>query len=131
MQFPEVVSKVVSSSYPMENIINFSDWLLLELNDREWTQADLARKAKIKTATLSRIMTGARNAGKQTAESIATALDYPPEFVFRMAGILPPDREKNPTDEELLHLYNQLDPDEQEEIRKWVRFKVEENKKKK
>jgi len=35
----------------------------------------------------------------------------------------------NPTDEELLHLFNQLDSEQQEEIRKRVRFIVKENKK--
>lgn len=110
--------------------ILFSDWLSKELKKREWNQSDLARRAGVTRGGISNLLNNVRNPGPEILEGIAKALDYPPTVVFRKAGLLPKEEEYNPTNEELLHLYNQLDENEQEEIRKWIRFKVEENKRK-
>lgn len=45
-----------------------------------------------------------------------------------MVGLLPPERKGNPTDEELLHLFDQLAEGEQKEILEWVGFKMEKRK---
>lgn len=68
---------------------NFGDWLQKQLYDKGWRQAELARRASITDATLSRIMTGTRQVGPDVANSLARALGEPPERVFREAGLLP------------------------------------------
>ncbi len=112
----------------MESTVEFSDWLLEELNKREWNQADLVRKSKLKSSTLSRLITGQRNPGKKTAKAIALALGYPPEYIFRLAGILPPERETDPTEEELIYLYGTLTESERQEALDWLRYKSEKKK---
>lgn len=108
----------------------FSDWLSDEMNKKGWSQSELARQASVTRGGISNLINNVRNPGPEILEGVAKALDYPVEFVFRKAGILPPAREEDPTDEELLHLYDQLSEEEQTEIRDWIRFKVEQNKKK-
>jgi transcriptional regulator with XRE-family HTH domain len=67
----------------------FGEWILKELENRGWTQAELSRRAEIADATLSRIISGMRQAGPEAALAIARALGEPPEKIFRLAGILP------------------------------------------
>ncbi len=71
----------------------FGDWLQGELKRRDWIQADLARAAGMKTATISRIVNGLQRCGESSCRKIAKALDLPPEAVMREAGILPPARD--------------------------------------
>lgn len=71
----------------------FGDWLLLQLEDRGWSQSELARRAGLGNATLSRIISGTRKLGPETAISIAEALGESPAKVFRLAGLLPPINE--------------------------------------
>ena len=68
---------------------SFSRWIKTELEKRDWKPADLARNARIKDATLSRILSGSRNAGPSACNGIAQAFGLSPEVVFRRAGLLP------------------------------------------
>ena len=76
--------------------MRFQEWLQQELNERDWTYADLADRAHIGKSTISMIMSEVRNPGSETCRAIARALTLPPEIVFRKAGLLPP----TPDDEE-------------------------------
>lgn len=69
--------------------MEIGDWLLEEMEKRGWTQAELARRAEIADATLSRIISGTRQAGPEAALSIARALGESPITVYRLAGLLP------------------------------------------
>jgi len=71
----------------------FSDWLLAELEKREWSQSDLARRAKVSNAAISDVLSGRRNVGRNLAASIAEGLKLPIEDVYREAGILPKAKE--------------------------------------
>ena len=74
---------------------NFVDWLEVELRKKSWSRAELARRASLNQSSLSMIWSGQRNPGKDLCESVARALGYPPEIVFRAAGILPQVPETN------------------------------------
>ena len=50
------------------------DWLLAELNRRNWSQNELGRRAKISSATVSNLITGAKKPEQETLKSIANAL---------------------------------------------------------
>lgn len=88
---------------------SFSEWLLLTLEKKGWSQSDLARAAHISTGTISDVVSGRRRVGKDMATSIAGALKLPPEQVFRAAGILPPELD-DPWVEEMSHKLTRLSP---------------------
>lgn len=68
----------------------FVDWLQAELNQRNWTQADLARRSRVTQTHISRIMNGMRRPGPQAVTNIARALHVPQEEAFERAGLLAP-----------------------------------------
>jgi transcriptional regulator with XRE-family HTH domain len=106
----------------MEQFVN---WLQEELDDRGWSQAELARRSKMTTATISHIFTGERRPGPETCTGIATALKYPPEVVFRKAGLLP---EEDPIETDIkIRAYKiaRLDDQDREEIDRLIEIKLE------
>ncbi len=93
---------------------------------RNWSQADLARHSKVSPPQITRIMSGERNVGNDALLGIAKALKLSPTFVFRMAGILPPDSEadeKNKLIEDVEQLMNGLPPEEQENVAEYIRMR--------
>jgi len=105
--------------------VTFVKWLDTELDKRNLNRSQLARKAGISHASLSIIYSGDRNPGVEVCTAIANALKLPPEPVYRMAGLLPPERKDEPSFDELKFWYNQMTPDEQEEFLELGRLKVE------
>lgn len=110
--------------------MKFSVWLNKEMEIKGLSQNRLAKLAGVSQGAIAHVINGRRNPGPELCEGVARAFKIPPEDVFRIAGLLPPAREEDPTDDELLFLYDQLSEEEQAEIREWIRFKVEQNKKK-
>jgi len=66
------------------------EWLLEQIEERGWTQAELARRAGLAQSTLNRIINETRQLGPDAALAIARALGERPETVYRLAGLLPP-----------------------------------------
>jgi len=109
----------------------FSDWLLMELNERGWSQSDLARKANINRQVVSSYINNPnKNHDPEILKMIARAFEYPPDYVFRAAGKLPPISEIDNNISEIVYLLDQLPIQEQKEILDLIRFKVERNKNK-
>ena len=67
----------------------FADWLNSELENRGWSQSELARRAGINQVTVSRIINEGRKVGPSVAKKIAHALGVREEEVFRKVGLLP------------------------------------------
>ena len=107
---------------------NFPEWLLGEIEKRGWTQAELARRAEVTPAQISRVLSQAQQPGPDTCTGIARALRISPEEVFRRAGLLPPQPEETPTSRELLYMFMQLDDQDQERILSITRTFLEEKK---
>lgn len=107
----------------MFSMESFSDWLLNELKQREISQSELARLAKIGTGTISNIMSGNRKVGQDTLQAIAHALKLPPETVFRAAGLLPQQTPENETIEQITHLTKELPPQEQQDILEFIKLR--------
>jgi transcriptional regulator with XRE-family HTH domain len=103
----------------------FGAWLSDEIQKRGISQIQLARKAEITPAQISRLISGSRGAGEKTLNAIAKGLDLPPEIVFRAAGFLPPKKKSSSDFDELVFLIEQLSPSERQEIEELVRFKIE------
>ncbi len=73
------------------NALDFPSWLQDQLDAKEWRSTDLARRAKISDAAVSRILRGERKADHETLKAFAKALDISPLIILRRAGVVPPD----------------------------------------
>ena len=102
----------------------FSEWLRKEINNRNWTQAELAERSSVPSATISRIINNTRDPGPEIANKLAKALNYPPELLFRKAGLLPETKEYaiNPALDEANQLLNELPKEYQKQALQLIRF---------
>jgi transcriptional regulator with XRE-family HTH domain len=112
----------------MSNVIEFSEWLEAELQERGWNAQDLARTAGIHPSHLYRVLNRERNPGPDVCVAIAAALRLPPDLVFRQAGILPdaPISEPSTETRQMMALFNQLSDDDQRSILVMLRALVQE-----
>lgn len=92
------------------------EWLNEELQKRNWTRAELARRGGFNSSSLYLLDSGRRRPGPEICEGIARALNLPVEAVFRHAGLLPPVPESSPVSEELAYINRQLPPSKQLEL---------------
>lgn len=105
------------------------EWANAELVKRDWSAADLARKSGISPTHISKVFSEQRKPGNDFLTGLARAFNYPPEFVYRMAGVLPPATEATNMGE-IEHLFVQLPAAKREEYTRLLRFWVEEEKRK-
>lgn len=96
---------------------------LLKLMDREAiNQTELAMRIGVKPSHVSRLISGERQASKETLVAIARALHVPPEQVMRAAGVLP---ERSPDDESIAEIgehFNSLSEDDRRNVLEYVRM---------
>lgn len=85
----------------------FNDWLLSQLQNMNWSQADLARYSGLTKGAISKYLSG-RTPDEAALRKIAHALKLPPELVFEKAGILPSKPELSPIKRKLAHLAQDL-----------------------
>jgi transcriptional regulator with XRE-family HTH domain len=64
----------------MEN--KFSEWLVNELNKRNWTQKELARKSGLNPSTINYIIKHHRGLGLKSVNRLAQALGIPEELII-------------------------------------------------
>lgn len=95
------------------------------LIDRDWSQAELSRRAGVSRSTISKIMSGERGPGSEFCQSVAQAFNMPEEEVFRIAGLLSPDPDIDPMLEEINHKLATLPPDLQEEALNYLNYLIE------
>lgn len=107
----------------------FNDWLLKELKQRDWLQADLARASGLTTAAISRYING-RAPEETSIKKIARAFNLPPEIVFRAAGILPPATTIDEETEQIIFEASKLNPQDRAEVIAFIRMKQNLRKKK-
>lgn len=105
--------------------MDFSNWLLEQLQKTGWNQSELASHAGVTRTAISDVISGRRKAGSELCIAISQALKLPPETVFRYAGLLPPIPPNTEQKGELLYLFEQL-PENQKQIAiDYIRFLVE------
>jgi transcriptional regulator with XRE-family HTH domain len=102
----------------------FNDWLLSQLQERGWSQADLHRASGLTTAAVSRYLQG-RIPNEAALRKIARAFRLPAEEVFRHAGILPPASKKDELIEKIVHELNDLPEEARDEIYQYVQLRRE------
>ena len=94
----------------------FSKWLQEEIDKREWTQADLARKTNLSRAAVSQVLSENRRPGPEFCRATAHALDLPEEEVFRQAGLLSPKLEEPPGLGKWIRMFILADEDERDRM---------------
>lgn len=90
------------------------DWLTKEMEERGWSQRELARRAKINYTTVSKVMAGQARVTYNFCAAISKPLGKEPIEVFRIAGLLPPSggkmNELSQDERELIEAYRELTP---------------------
>lgn len=114
--------EIVSECFQMK--ADFSEWLILEIKKRGWSQADLARETGITSGGVSNLFNSTRGPSPETCISIARAFGYPPELVFRKAGLLPEKSETDQITEQAIFLFKQLGLGDKEEIIELMEAKI-------
>ncbi len=105
--------------------MDFSEWLVDELKQREWSNADLAKAAGISRGSVTNIISGIRSPGTDICEAIARAFKIPPEVVYRHAGLLPPALEPDEKRQELVHLFELMNDNNREDTIDYARMKLQ------
>lgn len=119
--------KYIASEFEINAIIlsveiDFSEWLTNEIGLRGWTWYKLATKAGLSTGTIYNIRDGVRGVGPDAATAIADALKLDPEYVMRVAGLLPPERnEPSATTQEIIQLVERIPARDQQHLLEIVR----------
>lgn len=111
----------------------FGDWLRKILEEKGWSQSDLARAARRSRAAISSAMSGTRGIGPSLATSIAQALKLPREEVYRAAGLLPPMMTKSELIDRIIHEMDDLPPEDKEQVLAYIEMmrKLKEKRRKK
>ena len=96
-------------------------WLATELEKRGWSIREAARRAGISHMPFTSILSGQGNPGLVAYKGIARAFDMPLEEVLRIAGELPTNPPPVRDEDEVLHLYRQVDPADRACLRRALR----------
>lgn len=103
--------------------IDFANWLIEEMEKREWSQSDLARKANINRQVISTYVQRKRTKpDEDVLISIAHAFKLPPEIVFRAAGLLPPAVHIDDDMQQIIHEIDKLPKQDREEVLAYIRM---------
>lgn len=103
----------------------FRDWILVELNKRGMTQADLARASGVTSAAISRLLSEQRVPAPETCMGIARAFNLPPEDVYRRAGLLPDTGEPDDLLTRIIaNIAEKLDEGRREELKNYAEYQL-------
>ena len=97
-------------------------WLSEELEQRGWTHSELGRRAGVSQAAISNILSGNREAGADFCVKIAQALNEAPEKVLRLAEILPPASDDDPSLSEIIDTLRNMSPNQRKETLHYIRY---------
>lgn len=94
----------------------FSEWLLKQMSDKEWTQADLVRASGLTRSTISYYLSPkSKRPDDEALKKIARAFNLPVDFVFEQANKLSPKPELSPIKRKLVHVAQDM-PDSDVEL---------------
>jgi transcriptional regulator with XRE-family HTH domain len=106
--------------------MEFSSWLLEEMNKRGWSQSELARAAGLNRQSISDYVTQRRiKPDPDALVSLAHGLSISPVTVFRKAGLLPEGGDDKVQFDDWEYLLRQLSPEDQDEMRQLALLKIE------
>jgi transcriptional regulator with XRE-family HTH domain len=88
--------------------LRFSEWLLVEMDKRGWSQSDCARACELNRAVINKLLNGKCKPQPVTLIAIARGFKIPVETAYRAAGLLPPPPDGDDTTQELLYLFKSI-----------------------
>jgi len=91
-------------------VSKLTTWVNENLEQRDWSYNLLARKAGLSSGGVSRVMTERRKPGLDFCVGVARAFGERPEYVLRLAGLLPPVPPSVAEEDEILALIRSLPP---------------------
>lgn len=101
----------------------FANWLKGQLQERNWSQADLARASGLNKQTVHYYLTkSAKPPHVHALTQIAYALELPLEQVYRAAGSLPRPPEIDETIEKILHELEDMSEQDRQEVLAFIRM---------
>lgn len=101
-----------------------SRWLADELNSKGWSQRELARRAKISSAQISRVLSG-EEPGQLFYIAVGKALGYTPASLERLnADGTPPAAYQEMSFEDLHEVVKQLSPDQRAEVLRFAFYQL-------
>jgi transcriptional regulator with XRE-family HTH domain len=112
---------------------DFVIWLTEEMNERGWSNSELARRAEIVPSTISSVISGRNQPGLELCIGVARAFNYPPERVLRQAGLLPDQGGNQVIYNKLIEVAKNLEQTELENSYQYLlwRYQVQQQKKQK
>ncbi len=102
---------------------DFVNWLKAQMQDRNWSQAGLARASGINKQTIHYYLThSSKPPHAHVLAKIAYALGLPVEQVYRAAGFLPHPPHISETIEQILHEVEDLPERDRQEVLAFIRM---------
>jgi transcriptional regulator with XRE-family HTH domain len=104
----------------------WAHWIIEKREDRGWSQADLARKARVSRSTVSDYELLQRvHPDERTLTKIAIALGYSPETLLRVAKIIPTELVTDPLIDLITNLATQLSTeDDKNDVAEYIRLRL-------
>lgn len=99
-----------------------SSRILKALDERGWSQAELARRAGVAHGTISNLINGNKGVGESTLNAIANAFHIPAVEVFRQAGLIPKVPKVSVREEQLLFMFRRMTEDQQNDVIQYSDF---------
>lgn len=79
------------------------------IEEKGWTQAELARRAHRGRSVINEVVSGRHKVGRDLGVALARAFNIPPDVLFQRLGLFPPDPDSDPITEEGIHILRQLE----------------------
>jgi transcriptional regulator with XRE-family HTH domain len=86
---------------------SFSNWLIEQMQERDWSQADLARRTSLSRQAIANYVSG-RIPDEKALHQISRAFKLSPILVFRAAGLLPAEPDSDEWVEEMTDKISQI-----------------------
>ncbi|HQN68836.1 MAG TPA: helix-turn-helix transcriptional regulator [Anaerolineaceae bacterium] len=100
----------------------FAKWINNFIQNKGWTQAELARRANLSKASISDISSGKIIPGFDTCIKLAKAMSISPQDVLRKANLLPSVSSSQEEQENLIFLFDSLTPEKKAMLLSYAKF---------
>lgn len=112
-------------SFMDETTMDLVDFLWHKMGVKGIAPIDVTKRTGLSASQVSKILNRESPAGPKALDCFADALNLPRELLYQYAGILSKPIKSDEKRQELLHLYDQMNPDNKEDTIDYVRMKIE------
>ena len=95
---------------------SFSNWILSQLDEKGWSQSELARRSGLTRTTISKIINEQSSIGTESLIGLSKAFRVPVTEVLQQAGFLPKVPETTAKEEKMLYMFRQMNNDQQQDV---------------